>query len=155
MIVKRCGHESEWPHNTPLQIREREYLNRGVKFLADVMEEEEIDPANAAITFCIPGRDFCVVSGNHKWEFFIFDEDGELVGRCWRMPTYRWLWKAAAKRWDRIVVFVRNFAFQALTGRSYEQENALTQGVRCTSARCRKLNGPTARQCQSCGCPLM
>ena len=155
VIIRRCGHECEWPHNTPQQIREREFLQKGIRFLADVVAKERIDPANAALIFCIPGRDFCVLSGKHSWEFFIFEVNGEIQARCRRIPTYRWLWKADGQCWCRIVNYERNFAFQALIGRPYVPEKAVTQGVRCVKGSCRHLNNLTTRQCMRCGRPLM
>lgn len=65
------------------------------------------------------------------------------------------LWNAAKNCWGQMVDYARNFVFQALTGRPYVSETALTAGVRCPRANCRELNGSTARFCNSCGRPLM
>ena len=135
-------------------MRERKFLERGISFLADIMEKDSIDPANAALVFSIPGGSFCVSSGNHKWEFVFFEVNGEIEARCWRIPTYRWLWKVAERCWHGIVNHATNFALQAIAGRSYVPVNALTEGRPCTRANCRELNGSTARYCRSCGCAL-
>lgn len=156
MITKRCGNEGEWPHNTPQQTRDREFLQKGISFLTEVLDHQRgLDLDNAALIFCIPVRDFCVTSGNHRWEFVIFEERGEIQAKCCRMPTARWLWNAARNCWGQIVDYARNFAFQALTGRPYVSETALTAGVRCPRANCRELNGSTARFCNRCGRPLI
>lgn len=156
MITKRCGNEGEWPPSTFQQTRDREFLQKGISFLTEVLDQERgLDLENAALIFCIPGRDFCVTSGKHRWEFVIFEERGEIQAKCCRMPTARWLWNAAKNCWGQIVDYARNFAFQALTGRPYVSETALTAGVRCPRANCRELNGSTARFCNSCGRPLM
>ena len=156
MITKRCGNEGEWPPRTSQQTRDREFLQKGINFLTEVLDQERgVDLENAALIFCIPGRDFCVTSGKHRWEFVIFEERGEIQAKCCRMPTARWLWNAARNCWGQIVDYARNFAFQALTGRPYVSETALTAGVRCPRANCRELNGSTARFCNRCGRPLI
>ena len=155
MITRRCGNEEEWPHNTPQQTRDREFLQKGISFTAVLEHERGLDLENAALIFCIPGQDFCVTSGKHRWEFVIFEERGEIQAKCCRMPTARWLWNAAKNGWGQNVDYARNLAFQALTGRPYLSETALTAGVRCPTANCRELNGSTARFCNSCGRPLM
>lgn len=151
MIIKRCGGEPEWPHNTPRQIRERQFLEAGVRFLADVVAKERINPANAALIFCIPGGTFCLSSGNHKWEFFLFEVNGEIEAGCWRMPTYRWLWQVAERCWRGIVNHATNFVLHAVGGNSYVPVNALTEGRRCTNANCPERSGSNARYCQRCG----
>ena len=157
MISKRCGPMDEWPHNTVQQRREREFLQKGICFLTDVMEHERgLDLENAAMIFCVSGRDFCVVSGRHHWEFVIFeDENGQLQAKCCRMPLIRWLWDGTTRCWCRIVNYASDFAFHALTGSSYKSENAITAGVCCPTPDCRRVNGCAASHCQACGRPLM
>ena len=153
MITKRCGNEHEWPHNTPQQTRDREFLQKGISFLTEVLYHERgLDVENAALIFCIPGRDFCVTSGNRRWEFVIFEERGEIQAKCCRSPTGRSSWNAAKNCLGQNVDYARNFAVQALTGRPYVSETA---GVRCRRANCRELNGSTARFCNRCGRPLV
>ena len=113
MIIKRCGNEGEWPHNTPQQTRDREFLQKGISFLTEVLDHERgLDLENAALIFCIPGRDFCVTSENHRSEFVIFEERGEIQAKCCRMPTARWLWNAARNCWGQIVDYARNSRFK-------------------------------------------
>ena len=156
VITRRCGQMDQWPHNTVQQRREREFLQKGISFLTEVMQNERgLDLENAAMIFCVPGRDFCVVSGRHHWEFVIFDENGQLQAKCCRMPFIRWLWDVATRCWCRIVNYARDFAFHALTGRPYQSENAITAGVCCPNPECRKSNDCASPHCQACGRPLV
>ena len=157
VIAERCGLMDEWSHNTVQQRRERQFLQKGVSFLTDVMQSERgLDLENAAMIFCVPGRDFCVVSGRRKWQFVIFeDEKGQLQGKCCLMPLYLWLWDVAKRCWCGIVNYARDFTFQALTGRPYKSENAITAGGCCPRPDCPKSNDCASPHCQACGRPLM
>lgn len=149
VLIWRCGNEAQWPSNTPAQKRDREFLQKGISFIPEAIEEGA-DLQNTAFIFCFPGEDFAVTSGNHDWEFIFFIENGDIHVKCTRVPTRRWLWNVIMECWNRLDG--RNFAYQALTGRSYVAENALTAGVRCPN--CSELNSSSARFCSGCGSSL-
>ena len=124
VIIKRCGNEGLWPSNTPQQRHDRQFLQKGISFYPEAINEGA-DLANAAFVFCIPGRDFAVISGDHRWEFIFFEERGEIEVRCCRLPKTRWLWNITMKCWSRVVDYVRDIAFQGVTGRPYLSPPAL------------------------------
>ena len=139
--------EGQWPSNTPAQKRDREFLQKGISFIPEAIKEGA-NLQNTAFIFCFQEEDFTVTSGNHDWEFIFFIENGAIQVKCTRVPTRRWLWNVIKECWNRIVDYGRNFAYQALTGRSYKAENALTVGVRCPD--CSELNSSSARFCSGC-----
>lgn len=152
LLISRCGNESQWPSNTPAQRRNREFLQRGISFIPEA-KKEGADLHNAAFIFCFPGQDFAVTSGNHGWEFIFYIENGDVKVRRTRVvTTRRWLWNVVRERWNRIVDYGRDFAYQALTGRPDVTGTAITEGVRCPD--CRELNSSSALFCDGCRSPL-
>ena len=152
LLISRCGNEAQWPSNTTAQRRDREFLQRGISFITEA-KEEGADLQNTAFIFCFPGQNFAVTSGNHGWEFIFYIENGDVKVRCTRVvTTRRRLGNFVRERWNRIVDYGRNFAYQALTGRPYVTGTAITAGVRCPD--CTELNSSSARFCGRCESPL-
>lgn len=150
-MISRCGNEAMWPSNTPAQKRDREFLQKGISFIPEAIKEGA-DLQNTAFIFCFPGRDFAVTSGNHDWEFTFSIENDNIKAKCTRVTTRRWLWNAVRDCWNQIVGFGRDFAYQALTGRTYVTGTAITAGMRCPD--CTQLNSSSANFCGDCGNPL-
>ena len=151
VMISRCGNEGTWRSNTPEQKRDREFLQKGISFIPEAIKDGA-DLKNTAFIFCYPGRDFAVISGNHAWEFTFFEENGGIQAQCTRVTIKRWLWDVVAECWGQLVDYARNFTYQALTGRPYVAETAITAGVRCP--KCGEVNSSSRRFCNSCRCLL-
>ena len=114
-IRKRCGNEG-WHRDLDDEDRTTlRFLRAANSFIPDA-REDGANMRNCAFILRQPGSEFVIISGDGDWEYdFCEGADGEIYGRCQRMPLLRYAWDAAKSAVVRVFTFGLSTGLRALT----------------------------------------
>jgi len=87
----------------------RRILKAAISFIEDA-EQDGADMRNAAFILFTSFRSFAVIAGDGDWEYtFKEDEDGDIYGRCVRLPLARYLYDKVKNTVSRVARRVLGF----------------------------------------------
>ena len=114
-IRKRCGNEGWHQDLDDVDRTTLRFLRAANSFIPDA-RDDGANMRNCAFILRQPGSEFVIISGNGDWEYdFCEGADGEIYGRCQRMPLLRYAWNAAKSAVVRVFTFGLSTGLRALT----------------------------------------
>ena len=114
-IRKRCGNEGWHLYLDDVDRITLRFLRAANSFIPDA-REDGANMRNCAFILRQPGSEFVIISGDGDWEYdFCEGADGEIYGRCQRMPLLRYAWDAAKSAVVRVFTFGLSTGLRALT----------------------------------------
>ncbi|CAH3145343.1 unnamed protein product, partial [Porites evermanni] len=131
-IRKRCGNEGWHQDLDDVDRTTLRFLRAANSFIPDARDDganmrnsnsfipdardDGANMRNCAFILRQPGSEFVIISGNGDWEYdFCEGADGEIYGRCQRMPLLRYAWNAAKSAVVRVFTFGLSTGLRALT----------------------------------------
>lgn len=87
----------------------RRILKAAISFIDDA-EQDGANMRNAAFILYTSFRSFAIIAGDGDWEYtFKEDEDGDIYGRCVRLPLTRYLYDKAKNTVSRLARWALGF----------------------------------------------